>query len=105
MVTNYCMVTVTTATREEAETLAAGILEKRLAACIQLTDIVSFYEWKGALHRDPEVMMVIKTRQDLYPMLEAYIRRHHSYEVPEIVRIPIEDGSRAYLGWIDDVTH
>lgn len=104
MMHDYCLVTVTCGSRADAERLAAGILEKRLAACAQLSEITSFYEWKGKLHKEPEVLMLVKTRQDLYPMLESYIVRHHAYEVPEIVQIPIENGLKAYLGWIDEVT-
>ncbi|WP_373501087.1 divalent-cation tolerance protein CutA [Desulfococcus sp.] len=100
----YCLVTVTCASRADAEGLAAGILEKRLAACVQLSEITSFYVWKGTLNQAPEVLLLIKTRQDLYPMLETHVVRHHPYEVPEIVRVPIEDGLKAYLGWIDEVT-
>lgn len=104
MTSDYCVVTVTCATRADAEGLAAGILEKRLAACVQLTEITSFYEWEGRLHQNPEVLMLIKTRRDLYPALESFIVRHHAYEVPEIVQIPVENGLEAYLGWIDEVT-
>lgn len=104
MADDYCMVTVTCASRADAETLAAAVLEKRLAACVQLSDIESFYRWKGSLHKEPEVLMIMKTRKKLYPELERHIRRHHSYEVPEIVQIPIENGLNAYLGWIDEVT-
>lgn len=101
---DYCMVTVTCASRTDAEDLAGGILEKRLAACVQLLEITSFYEWKGTLNKAPEVLMLIKTRQDIYPMLESYVVRHHVYEVPEIVQIPIDNGLKGYLGWIDEVT-
>lgn len=104
MVRDYCLVTVTCASLADAEGLAAGILEKRVAACVQLLEITSFYEWKGTLNKEPEVLMLIKTRQELYPMLESYIVRHHAYEVPEIVQVPIENGLKAYLGWIDEVT-
>ena len=104
MPSDYCLVTVTCGSRSDAEDLAAGLLRKRLAACVQLSEITSFYEWKGTLHKDPEVLMLIKTRQDIYPMLESHVVRHHPYEVPEIVQLPIENGLKAYLGWIDDVT-
>jgi periplasmic divalent cation tolerance protein len=104
MAHDYCMATVTCASRTDAEGLAAGILEKRLAACVQMVDITSVYEWKGSLNKDPEVLMILKTRQALYPMLEDHIVRHHPYEVPEIIQIPIENGLKAYLGWIDEVT-
>ena len=101
---DYCLITVTCATRNDAEKLAAGILERRLAACVQLSEITSFYEWKGELRNEPEVLMLIKTRQGLYSTLESYVVRHHPYEVPEIVQISIENGLGAYLGWIDEVT-
>lgn len=99
----YCLVTVTCASLTEAEGLASGILEKRLAACVQLTEITSFYIWKGASTRAPEVLMLIKTRRDRYQALEDHIVRHHAYEVPEIVQIPIQNGLPAYMAWIDEV--
>ena len=100
----HCLVTVTCASRAEAEALASGILEKRLAACVQLTEITSFYIWKGAFNKAPEVLLLIKTREDRYPALEDHVVRHHAYEVPEIVQVPIRNGLAAYLGWIDEVT-
>ena len=104
MTYDYCMATITCASRADAERLAAGVLEKRLAACVQLLEITSFYEWKGKLNKDPEVLMILKTRKALYPLLEDHIVRHHPYDVPEIIQIPIENGLGAYLDWIDEVT-
>jgi periplasmic divalent cation tolerance protein len=101
---NYCMVIATCAGREEADKLAEVILKHRLAACVQLMPITSHYEWKQEIHEDEELMLFMKTKTVLYDNLEALIVKHHSYEVPEIVRLPIQGGLKAYLGWIDEVT-
>ncbi len=100
----YCIILTTCGNREEAGQLARGLIEKRLAACIQLSEITSFYEWKNKVENDPELLLRIKTRTALYADVEAFIRANHSYEVPEIVQIPIQNGLGAYLSWIDDVT-
>ncbi len=100
----YSIIMTTVANREEARTLAGGLVREGLAACVQLTDIESFYTWQGEVHQDPEVLLLIKTREALYPAVEAYLREHHPYEVPEIVQVPITAGSSAYLGWVDEVT-
>jgi len=101
---NHCIVMTTCAGRAEAEALAQQIVEARLAACVQMTDVVSVYTWRNAVHKDPEVLMLMKTRADRYPELEAFIARHHTYEVPEIVRLPLDGGSARYLGWVDAMT-
>ncbi len=100
----YSMVIATCGSREEAEKLADIVLKNRLAACVQLMPITSHYEWKQEIHKDEELMLFMKTRTALYDRLEKLISKHHSYEVPEIVRVPIKGGLKAYLGWIDEVT-
>ena len=96
----FGIVLTTVATPEDARRLADGLLEKRLAACVQTLAIQSAYRWKGAVQREPEQLLLIKTRAALYPDVEAYLRAHHPYEVPEIVRIPIAAGSPDYLRWL-----
>lgn len=100
----YCVVLTTTATSEEAEKLALGVVEARLGACVQIQAIRSIYRWQGALCNESEFRLVIKTRQARFAALERFIRAHHSYETPEIVQIPISTGSAAYLQWIDEGT-
>jgi periplasmic divalent cation tolerance protein len=100
----YCVVLTTTATVEEAESLARGIVEAQLGACVQIQAIQSIYRWQGALCNESEFRLSIKTRQALFAALERFIRAHHSYETPEIVQIPISAGSAAYLQWIDEGT-
>lgn len=98
------MIITTAPNREEAEQLAQGILENRLAACVQLTDIRSFFFWEGQIQNDDEVSLFIKTTTKRYAALESYIRDYHPYDVPEIVQLPITGGSPEYLAWLDATT-
>jgi periplasmic divalent cation tolerance protein len=101
---SYCMVITTAPEREEAEKLAQGILENRLAACVQLSDIRSFFFWDGQIQNDDEVSLIIKTTTKRYAALESYIREYHPYDVPEIIQLPITGGSSEYLAWLDATT-
>lgn len=101
---NYCMVITTLPTREEAESLAEGILENRLAACVQMAEVRSFFLWDGSLQRENETVMYIKTTESSYSGLESYIGQYHPYDVPEIIRLPIAGGLPGYLGWLDTAT-
>ena len=83
-----------------AAPLLDGLLEARLAACVQTLPIQSAYRWKGAVQREPEQLLLIKTRVALYSAVEAHLRAHHPYEVPEIVLVPIAAGSPDYLRWL-----
>ena len=87
--------------RAAAEALAAALVDKGLAACVNvLAPCLSVYRWKGALQRDEEHPMLIKTTAERYAALEAAIRAGHPYELPEIIAVPIERGLPAYLDWI-----
>jgi periplasmic divalent cation tolerance protein len=90
--------------RSLAENLAKELLEKRLAACIQIAEIESFYRWKGNVENSKEFLCIIKTKKDLYEAVESEIKRLHSYEVPEIIALPILSGSKEYLSWIEEET-
>ena len=86
--------------RATAETLAATIVEERLAACVNiLAPCVSVYQWKGAVERAEEVPLLIKTTEERYPLLESVIRAAHPYATPEIVAIPVVAGLPEYLAW------
>jgi periplasmic divalent cation tolerance protein len=100
----YCVVLTTTATAEEAQSLARGIVEGRLGACVQIQAIRSIYRWQGALCDESEFRLSVKTRQAQFAALENFIRAHHNYETPEIVLIPITAGSVDYLQWVDEGT-
>ena len=96
----FGIVLTTVATPDDARRLADGLLDQRLAACVQTLAIQSAYRWKGAVQREPEQLLLIKTRAALYPAVEAHLRAHHPYELPEIVRLPIVAGSSDYLRWL-----
>lgn len=100
----YCMVMCTCPDDGHAENLAGSLVERRLAACVQIVPIQSFYNWKGTLRRDGERLLLIKTRTTRYDDLEDFIIRNHPYEVPEIVRCEIRGGFVRYLAWIDEMT-
>ena len=87
--------------RAAAERLADLVIEKRLAACVNiLAPCRSVYRWKGAVQHDEEHPMLIKTTAERYPALEQALREGHPYELPEIIAVPIERGLPAYLAWV-----
>ena len=85
---------------EVAARVLDGLLEKRLAACVQTMPIQSAYRWQGAVNREAEVLALIKTQRGRFPEVEAHLRAEHPYEVPEILLLPAVAGSAAYLQWI-----
>ena len=100
--TDKIVVLTTCETEEEAQTIARGLVEKRLAACAQVSPgIRSFYRWQGKIEDSSEVLLLIKTRRDLYGRLEAELKKMHSYDVPEILAMPVVEGAADYLGWMD----
>lgn len=84
-----------------AEKLAAVLIEQRLAACVNvLSPCTSVYRWQGQVETATEVPVFIKTTRERYPALEAAIRAHHPYELPEIIAVPLVAGLPAYLEWV-----
>jgi|SRR6476661_6058416 periplasmic divalent cation tolerance protein len=101
----HIQVVTTVASADEARRLATALVEERLAACVQIVGpIESIYRWQGKVETATEWQCWIKTRRERYDALEATIRRLHSYEVPEILAVPIVAGSEAYLKWLTDET-
>jgi periplasmic divalent cation tolerance protein len=87
--------------RAAAERLADTLIEKQLAACVNiLAPCRSVYRWKGAVQHDDEHPVLIKTTAERYPALEQAVRAGHPYELPEIIAVPIERGLPAYLAWV-----
>ena len=87
--------------RETAERLAGALIEQRVAACVNiLAPCRSVYRWKGAVQREEEHPVLIKTTAERYPALEAAIRAAHPYELPEIIAVPVERGLPQYLQWV-----
>jgi len=79
-------------------------VQARLAACVQIQRVRSVYAWQGETRREPEWLLMAKTRAGRFAELEAFIRERHGYEVPEIVQVPITAGSAAYLRWLGEAT-
>ncbi|MEV6109403.1 divalent-cation tolerance protein CutA, partial [Streptomyces sp. NPDC051940] len=91
----------TTSDEREAQHLARGAVERRLAACAQVGGpVTSVYRWQGAVDTAREWQVVFKTVRDRYPALEAYLREAHSYDTPEIIATEIAGGSPEYLAWV-----
>ncbi len=93
------LILCTAGTAPEAETIARTLVEERLAACVQISGIERWYRWQGAIEHAPEHRLHIKTTAAHSSQAEARIKALHSYDLPEIVTLPI-GGSAEYLGWI-----
>jgi periplasmic divalent cation tolerance protein len=99
----YTVVLVTASDKQEAEKIAQGLLSQRLAACVNMIEgITSVFRWQGKIDRATEVLLIIKTRKPLVKKVISQVKLLHSYEVPEIIALPIVAGSREYLEWIDE---
>ena len=101
-----CLLVLTTLPdRESAQKLAGLLVERRLAACVNiLASCGSVYRWNGETQHDEEQPLLIKTSADRYTELEATIRANHPYELPEIIAVPISQGLPAYLQWVESET-
>jgi periplasmic divalent cation tolerance protein len=91
----------TCASEEQARELATALLEQRLAACVQASDISSTYRWQGVVESSNEVRLMIKARRADYAAIEALILARHAYDTPQVLAIPVVAGSRGYLDWLD----
>jgi periplasmic divalent cation tolerance protein len=88
---------------ETAEKLAETLIASKLAACVNiLAPCTSVYEWQGKLEKTAEIPLLIKSKQEKYKLLEAMIVKHHPYELPEVICVPIVTGLPAYLNWLNE---
>lgn len=101
---DFVTVQTTTDTAAEAEQLASAAVERRLAACVQVSEIRSYYRWQGETHNDPEFLLTLKTTAVAVPGLKKMLQADHSYDEPELIVTPIIDGSQPYLQWIAEST-
>ena len=103
--TEYIQVFTTVESRQSADAIAESMVEKRLVACVQITGpITSTYRWEGQIETANEWLMIIKTRKDLYMDLERNIKEIHSYDIPEILAVPVVEGNSDYLDWVAEET-
>ena len=102
--TNFIIVLVTTANKAEAEKIAQSLLKEKLIACANIINpVTSFFYWSGKIDKAEECLLVMKSRMDLFCELVERVKGLHSYVVPEILALPIVEGSKAYLGWMGEV--
>ena len=101
--TDKTVVLTTCGSLEEARHIAQALVERRLAACVNiLPQVESIYRWKGEVETAPEWLLVVKTVQAVFDQLRETIIKLHSYEVPECIEIEITEGSASYLTWIEE---
>ena len=100
--TDKIVVYSTCSSAEEAKKLASHLVEQRLAACVNVfCGVDSFYRWKGKVEQEAEVLLIIKTRRGLFERLRNEWERLHTYEIPELIAVPIVEGSLNYLNWME----
>lgn len=88
--------------KKDAERVAEGLIEKRLAACCNLiSGLTSFFIWEGKRERTQECLLLIKTDRRRLQQVQTFVRRHHPYEVPELIGLPITAGDAEYLAWVE----
>lgn len=99
----HLIVYITTPDMQSGEQIAGSLIEKKLAACVNLAPVRSIYKWHGELNREDEVLLIVKTRAELFELqLVPAVKKLHPYELPEIIALPVVMGSASYLSWIDE---
>ena len=101
--TDAIVVLTTVEKSEDAERLARLLVEGRVAACVQILPMTSIYSWQDSIERSDEMLLIIKTTRSVYLALERTIKENHPYQVPEIISLPIESGSKDYLSWLKGI--
>jgi periplasmic divalent cation tolerance protein len=102
---NYIVIYITTGSVNEAEKIGRTLVEEKLVACSNIiSPIRSIYSWQGKICDDKEALMVLKTKRKLFKQIVKRVEKLHSYDVPEIIAIPIIEGSGKYLSWINEET-
>lgn len=103
--TDKIVVLTTCDSEEQAERIARHLIEKRVAACVSILPRArSIYRWKGAIEEAAEFVLLIKSRRELFDVLCSELKSVHSNEIPEVIALPIVDGSEEYLAWLDRET-
>jgi periplasmic divalent cation tolerance protein len=102
---DYIVILVTAGSETEAETIAKTLVEERLAACVNIINpIRSLYRWEGKIADDREWLLIIKTQAARFATVEARVKALHSYQVPEVIALPILAGAEGYLRWLQGET-
>ena len=102
---NHVVVFITVGSREEARRIADALVGQRKAACVNIVpEVNSIFRWEGKTEDESEILLVVKTRMELFTEVVDLVKGIHSYEVPEIIALPIVDGNPDYLSWISEET-
>lgn len=97
----FCVILVTAANLEEGRAIGRALVEEKLVACANLVpEITSFFIWEGKLSEERETLLILKAPASQYPRIEARVKELHSYQVPEVIALPIAEGSPDYLKWV-----
>ncbi len=103
MENNYIIVFVTTANKAEAEKITQTLLKEKLISCANIVNpVTSFFHWKGSIDKAEECLVVMKSRIDLFAELSEHVKGLHTYEVPEVLALPIVTGSEPYFAWMHE---
>jgi periplasmic divalent cation tolerance protein len=102
---DYTVIFITTSSLDEAEKIGRALVEEKLVACANIiSPIRSIYRWQGKICDDKEALIILKTKKKLFKQIEKRVKALHSYEVPEVISMPIIEGSNKYLSWLKNET-
>ena len=102
---DFIVVYITAPSQEEAKSLAQALVKEKLAACVNIIPgIQSVYQWDNAIQTDQELLLICKTRTERFETLKKRVQALHPYDVPEIISIPVQNGSEPYLNWVRENT-
>ena len=101
---DYCIISTATDTKENADTITQSLLQKKLVACVQASTIDSSYRWQGEIILAKEIHLQMKTKTSLFGLIKKEIELLHTYDVPEIIMVPLLDANAFYLEWIEAET-
>lgn len=102
---DYIQIYISCESCEQAQKLVSSLLDKRWVACGQvISGVKSFYRWDGLIEENTEALLILKTKSAYFCQIERYVLKHHSYQIPEILAVPVELGHKPYLKWIEDNT-
>ena len=105
MNTNEVVVYITASGEDEAAKIAKALVEAKLAACVNIVkNVRSIYSWQGKIEDEPEALLIVKTQKKHFSAVSAKVKELHSYSVPEVIALPILEGSEDYLKWLKEVT-
>lgn len=100
------LVVLVTCPPDKAQAIANALVEERVAACVNVVPgLSSVYRWKGAVHNDAEALLIVKSTKDRFEALKSSVLKHHPYELPEVIAIPVDRGHAPYLDWVIESSH